>query len=59
MRFRDLKKFNIACLTKQGWRLISNPFFMGKNHERPLVSPYFFQTSLVKEKIPLGFREVF
>ena len=48
MGFRDLKAFNLALLTKQGWRLHQNPNSLV---HRVLKAKYFSNSSFMEAQL--------
>lgn len=48
MGFRDLAKFNIALIAKQGWRLITNPDSL---LAQVLKSKYYLETDFLHSNL--------
>jgi hypothetical protein len=49
MGFRDIKKFNLAMLGKQGWWFMTNPTSVCQGAERKVLSSNDFTTAHKKK----------
>lgn len=54
MGFRELEKFNLACLAKQSWRLLHNPYALWAKVIKGLHFPRTSFWQALNDTITLG-----